>query len=331
LDKIEKDLGIENINRFRVVPLKNANKFTWNFWTLQRYFRKKPADVYLTQYITPFFVPKKIKIATIIHDVSFNSYLKYIKKVDLLFLKFLIPLSLKRADKIIGVSKFTYYEVMECYGVSQEKMAWIHNAVADEYLSQNTDPERLKKIRAKYDLPEKFILYLGTLQPRKNLPTLVRAFSEIENKIGDMKLVLAGGKSHNYDRQIDRAVRQCDLEDKVICPGFIEEEDKAAVMKLATIFCFPSFYEGFGIPILEAFAVGTPVVASGILPHKEISGDAALFFDPNDSHELAEKIIAVINDNNLRESLIQKGLEQVKNFSWKKTAEKMLGIFENMK
>jgi len=147
LEKIEKDLGIENINKFRVVTLKNASKFTWNFWTLQKYLRKNPVDVYLTQYITPFFVPEKIKIATIIHDVSFDFYPRHIKTIDLLFLKFLIPLSLKRANKIIGVSKFTYYEVMKYYGVSQEKMAWIHNAVADDFLKQDTSPEKLKEIK----------------------------------------------------------------------------------------------------------------------------------------------------------------------------------------
>ena len=351
LEKIKSDLGIENRSNIEIVSLSCltkfkkilsdilsrgerrimkglCNKFSWNFWTLPRYLQRNPVDIYLTQYITPFFVPEETKIVTIIHDVSFKAHKKFIKKSDLFFLDLLIPKSFKRADKIIAVSQFTRDEIIKYYKIAPEKVEYIYNAVADDFSKQDISPEKLKQAREKYDLPEKFILYLGTLQPRKNIPTLIEAVNKIDKK--DIKLVIAGGKSHNFDPKIDEAVKKYNLEDKIIFPGFIDEEDKAAVMKLATIFCFPSFYEGFGIPILEAMSVGTPMIVSDIAPHREIAQGAILYFDPDNSQELAEKINSVLNDDNLRQDLIQKGSEQVKKFSWKKTAEKILGIFEEM-
>lgn len=328
LAEIKNNLNISDNPSFEIISLLCANKFVWNFWTLHRFIRKNPLDIYLTQYIVPFFVPKQTRIITIIHDISFKVYGQFIKRSDLFFLGALIPCSLKRADKIVAVSRFTREEILKYYKIAPEKVVWIHNAVSDDFWASDTTSEKIEAVRRKYNLPEKYLLYLGTLQPRKNIPTLIKAFS----KIGDhIKLVIAGGKSHNFDLQIDEAVKKYNLQDKIIFPGFIDEEDKAAVIKAADLFCFPSFYEGFGIPILEAMSVGTPVIASNILPHKEIASDAALFFDPNDFQELADKLLYLINNEEARQDLIRKGSEQVKNFSWKNTAEKMMGIFEGMK
>ena len=329
LDKIKKDLGIENKSNFETISLLTASKFTWNFWTLPRYLRKNPVNVYLTQYITPFFVPEEIKIVTIIHDVSFKVYRQFIRFSDLFFLDLLIPISFKRANKIIAVSQFTKDEIIKLYKINPEKVDWIHNAVADDFLEQDLPEERLAYVSRKYELPQNFILYLGTLQPRKNIPTLIEAFAT--SKAKPLKLVIAGGKGHNFDPKIDEMMEKYNLQDKVIFPGFIDEEDKAAVMKAADIFCLPSFYEGFGIPILEAMSVGTPVVASDIPPHKEIAGYSALYFNPESPEELAKIINMLSNDESLRQDLIRKGLEQVKKFSWAITARRIWEIFEGMK
>lgn len=329
LNVIKKDLGIINKNNFEIISLKSRNKFCWNIRVLPGYLRHHPVDAYLTQYITPFFVPKKIKVMTIIHDVSFKVYKQFIKKSDLFFLNLLIPRSLKRADKIIAVSRFTRDEIIKAYKVDPEKVDWIHNAVADDFLNADLSEEKLKNVREKYKLPEKYILYLGTLQPRKNIPALIEAFNKIDKF--DIKLVVAGGRGHNFDRKIDETIEKYNLQNKIIFPGFIDEEDKPALMKLAEIFVFPSFYEGFGIPILEAFAVGTPVIASNISPHKEIAEYAALYFNPENFQDLAKIMNSLLSDENLRQNLIQKGSEQAKKFSWEKTAEKMLNIFQGIK
>lgn len=331
LKKIENDLGIEKKENFEIISLETKNKFSWNFWTLPRYLRANPLDLYLTQYITPFFVPKRIKIVTIIHDISFCVFPKFIKFGDLFFLRILIPLALDRAGKIIAVSEFTRKEIINYYKINPEKVEHIHNAVTDDFLRKTFSQDELEMVRKKYNLPKKFILYIGTLQPRKNLPILIEAYATIKNQLPGVSLVLAGGKGHNYDSKIDAIVKDHALsKEDVIFPGFIREEDKKAVMLLATCFCFPSLYEGFGIPILEAFSGGLPCVVSDISPHHEVAGeDSVLFFAPKNAQDLSQKLIAIFSENALRDELVAKGKERLALFSWQKTAKETLQIFKN--
>lgn len=328
LENITKDLELEDKKNFEIISLPTTNRFAWNFWTLPQYLRKNPTDVYLTQYITPWFVPGKIRIFTIIHDVSFKVYPQYIKKSDLFFLNFFIPISLRRADKIIGVSKFTQEEIKKYYKIPDQKLDYVHNAVSEDFLKQDISQEKIASVRKKYDLPEKYILYIGTLQPRKNLPILAEAVHEPPLRENEVKLVIAGGKGNNYDERIDETIKKYNLEKNVYMPGFIEEKDKAAIMAGAEIFCFPSLYEGFGIPILEAMSVDTPVIASKIPPHEEISGQAAFFFNPHVPGELSQRISEIIRNETLKSTLSARGKKQVENFSWEKSARKMLEIFE---
>ncbi|HCP08845.1 MAG TPA: hypothetical protein DIT25_03555 [Candidatus Moranbacteria bacterium] len=327
LEEIGKSLGIEDREDFKIVPLETGNKFTWNFWTLPNHFRKNPIDIYLTQYITPFFVSKKIKIATIIHDVSFMAYGKYLRFSDLFFLRLLIPISLRRADKIIGVSKFTRDEILKYYDISEKKIGWIHNAVSDNFYRE-ISVEEIKRVREKYSLPEKFILYIGTLQPRKNIPNLIRAYSDLPDEIKSaFKLVLAGGKGHNYDKRIDEEIERYSLENNVMMPGFVDEEDKPALFKASSLFCNPSFYEGFGITILEAMTLGIPTVASDIPPHREVAENSILLFSPENPAELSKKISSLLTDSALRAGLSEKETAQCQKFSWEKTAEKLRSFF----
>lgn len=330
LYNIKCQLEIKDKNNFELISLGTANKFTWNFWTLPRYLRKNRLDIYLTQYIAPFFVPRSTKIITIIHDISFNFYPQFIKWMDLFFLKLLIPRSLKRADKIVGVSRFTRDEIIKFYKINPQKVDWIHNAVSEDFLAEDVSEEKIKSVREKYNLPKEFILYLGTLQPRKNIIALLEAYNLIKDKLGEIELVVAGGKGHNFDKNIDRYIKKYKLEKCVMMPGYIAEEDKAALIKSASIFCFPSFYEGFGIPVLEAMSLGVPVIASDISPHREVSENAALYFNPDISGELARKIIELMNNSALRESLVSEESRQVQKFSWRKSAERMLEIFNKL-
>lgn len=329
LEKIKQDLKIENKANFKIIALKTSNKFSWNFWTLPLYLYKFPVDIYLTQYITPFFVLRKIKIITIIHDISFCVFPQLIKMSDLFFLRTLIPLAIHRADRVIGVSHFTRDEIIKYYHTDQKKVDYIHNAVANDFLEQKYTSGELKIIKEKYHLPEEFILYLGTLQPRKNIPVLVEAFAKIKHQLPGVALVLAGGKNHNYDINIDRTVARYALnKNEVFFPGFIAEEDKKALMGLASCFCFPSLYEGFGIPILEALNCNVPCVISKIPPHLEVARNAALFFAPRDVLDLSEKLLQVFSNKDLRAELLMKEKEQVRAFSWQKTTKKILRIFK---
>lgn len=329
LMEIKKRLALDKNKNFRFVPLKTKNKFSWNFWTLPRQLRKDSPDFYLTQYITPFFVPAKIKIWTIIHDLSFLIYPQFIKFSDLFFLRTLIPLAIRRADKVIGVSRFTRDEIVTRYKTAPQKVEFIHNAVSDDFLLQTVTEEDRKKVREKYHLPEKFILYLGTLQPRKNIPTLISAYAQSEQLLPGLKLVIAGGRGHNFDQKIEESEKKYHLQNKIIHTGYVAEEDKKALISAATCFCFPSFYEGFGIPILEAFHCHVPCVISDIPPQREVAGDAALFFPPADPKKLAEKLCALLQEKTLAKRLIEKSQERLLLFSWEKTARRMLTLWEN--
>jgi glycosyltransferase involved in cell wall biosynthesis len=329
IEKIKQDLELENKPNFQIISLKARNKFSWNFWTLPVYLRRHPIDVYFTQYITPFFVSRKIKIITIIHDISFRVFPKLIKLSDLFFLRTLIPLAIRRADKVIGVSQFTRNEIIKYYHTNPKKVDYIYNAVADDFLEQKYTANELAIIREKYKLPEKFILYLGTLQPRKNIPVLVEAYAMIKNQLPEARLVLAGGKSYNYDVSINQAIQKHSLSQAdVVFPGFVAEEDKKALVSLASCFCSPSLYEGFGIPILEAFNCNVPCVISNIPPHLEVAKSAALFFEPRDAFDLAEKLLQIFSNKDLREDLLKKEKEQMATFSWQKTGKKILRIFK---
>ncbi len=332
LEKIKNDLGIQNKANFQIVSLKSSNKFSWNAWILPKYLRKNPMDVYHTQYIVPFFVPRKVKIITIIHDISFNFYSKFIKFSDLFFLKILIPWSLKRADKIIAVSKFTKEEIEKYYKIPSEKIEVVYNSISDEFLNKKFSQEELEAVRKKYNLPEKYILYLGTLQPRKNIPAIVRAYAKIKEKVPEIKLVLVGNRNaHNFDQEIDEAIRENNLEEGVIFPGYVDEKDKVAVFKNTWIFAFPSFYEGFGIPIIEAMSQELPVVASQIPPTKEVAGNAAMLCEPGSIDQMADMLYNASIDQNLREKMKNSGLERIRLFSWKDSAEKTMKIYNSFK
>lgn len=324
-------LEIEGKDNFQIISLKSPNKFIWNIWALPKYLRKNKIDIYHTQYITPFFVPKKTKIITTIHDISFNFFSQLIKKTDLFFLKLLMPHSLKRADKILAVSQFTRDEIIKYYKTDPNKIEVTYNAVDDKFMASEYSAEELDKVRKKYNLPEKFILYIGTMQPRKNVAFLIEGFAKIRDRLSNTKLVVAGKKgAHNYDNAIDKAIGENNLESEIIFPGFIEEGEKPAVFKLARTFVFPSLYEGFGIPVLEAMSQKIPVVTSNIPSLKEIAGKGAEYFEIGSLENLEEKLYNVSVKEDIRRNLINSGLERVRFFSWKKTAGKVLKIYKQV-
>jgi len=322
-DEIEK-LSLKD--NFKVIFINSPNRFWWNLWALPKHIQKNPVDVFHTQYIAPFWLPKNVKLVLTIHDISFNNFAQFIKFSDLFFLKALIPRSLRMAAKTIAVSEFTREEIEKFYKIPAEKIAVAENGIDFETFNQNVSREKLDAVRKKYDLPEKFVFYIGTLQPRKNIPVLIEAAKDL-----DTKLIVAGNrKAHNFDPEIDATIEKCGLQKKIIFPGWINEEDKPAMYKLADCFVFPSLYEGFGIPILEAMAAGTPVVSSDIPALREVGGDTALFCDPKNGLEFAENIRKILTDKDLRKILIEKGKQQAQKFSWHQTAEKMLKIYKSL-
>jgi glycosyltransferase involved in cell wall biosynthesis len=212
------------------------------------------------------------------------------------------------------------------YGVRPERMTVVYPG-RDESLHPIRDEGTLASVRARYGLGERYILFMGTLQPRKNLVRLVEAFSEL----GDpgMQLVLAGKRGWLAEPIFQR-VEELGVARAVCFPGYVEDGDLPALLSGAACFAFPSLYEGFGFPVLEAQACGTPVVASSASSVPEVAGEAALYVDPLDSGALARALARILQDGPLRTALIEKGFANVQRFSWRRCAEQVLAVLERV-
>lgn len=333
LDALAERLGIAGRDDFAWANLHGGGKFRWNAWDLPRALRgEHPVDVYHTQYITPFFVPSGTRVVTHIHDVSFRRHPELIGLIDRLFLSLLIPRSLRAATHVVAVSEFTKQEIIECYGVPAEKISVVPNALGDDFISYMPADETLRGIREKYRLPEQFVLYVGTLQPRKNLPFLIRSVAELRKMIPTAALVLVGNRAgHHFDTAVDEAVRETGLDGQVIFPGFVDQADLPGVIRLATVFAFPSLYEGFGIPLLEAMSQDVPVVASDTPALREVGGDAAIYISPTDLAALRDALYNVFVSSEIRDGLVQNGRRRLADFSWEKSARKLLNVYESLK
>lgn len=326
--ELKKEINKLNLrDNFKVVFINSPNRFWWNFWALPNYLKKNPVDIFHTQYIAPLWLPKNTKLVLTIHDISFNFFPECVKKTDLFFLKTLLPRSIRQANKIITVSESEKRNIADFYKIRPEKMASVYNGVDFKRFSQKYSEKEIEKINTKYKIPDtKYLIYIGTLQPRKNIPTLIGALKEL-----DIKLVIAGNRnSPNFDKKIDEAIKKYKLHNKVIFLGWVDEEDKPVLLQAAKCFVFPSLYEGFGIPLIEAMAAGTPVVCSDVPVFREIAKKGALFCNSKNSGELAKNITKVLTDENLRNNLVEKGETAAQKYPWQKTAEKTLEIYKSL-
>ncbi|MFO7807607.1 MAG: glycosyltransferase family 1 protein [Candidatus Moraniibacteriota bacterium] len=316
----------------RIISVSPSYKLLWTFLLLPYKAFKLNLDILHVQYIAPLFLPGKTKIVTTIHDISFVRYPQHIGKKDLLFLKTLIPLSIRRAFKVIAVSDFTRREIEDYYKKAAGKVVAVENGGAAEGFIQKAVNFTSKKEKT----TSPYIFYIGTHQPRKNIPVLIRSFAELKKKhrdndyIKNLKLIIGGKRNgRNYDNKIEEALEEVEkgISKDIVFPGYISQDELPAYYKGADCFVFPSLYEGFGLPLLEAMSAGTPVVCSDIPCFREVAGEAALFFDPNKGGDLPEKMFQVIIDQELKNKLIQKGKKRVKKFTWSKCAEETRDVY----
>ncbi|MBI4811890.1 glycosyltransferase family 4 protein [Candidatus Falkowbacteria bacterium] len=251
--------------------------------------------------------------------------------------------TLKRAKKIITPSDFSKQEIMEVCGTDGDKIKVVHNGYnsllykkinpvkySEQFNGVNNENE-IREVLEKYGITKPYILCIGRLEKKKNTPALIEAFAVMreKNRNREYKLVLVGDAGFGFD-EVKYAIREFDLVEKVIMPGWVEERDMPYLYNGATAFVFPSLYEGFGIPLLQAMACEVPITASRAASIPEVVGDAALLFDPTDVAAMAEAMEKIIFDNELRESLIKKGKERAKNFSWEKCAKETLVEIVNL-
>jgi len=261
-----------------------------------------------------------------IHDLSTFLFSKEHPLSRVIINKLILKRTIRNCNFIIVDSENTKKDVIKIFKVPEEKIDVVYLGVDEKYKILNKKQSLF--LSKKYTKTDKFILYVGTLEPRKNIPNLIRAYCKIKDKL-PYKLIITGKKGWKYKPIFD-LISELKLEDDVIFTGYIPEEDLPALYNGASAFVFPSLYEGFGLPPLEAMACGCPVITSNTSSLPEVVGDAGIMVDPNDVDELAKQIERVLTDKKLRDSMIKKGLKQAKKFSWEKCAKETLKVYEKV-
>lgn len=321
-------LGCIGRSNVRFVALSGKSKFIWNLITVPWFLLRNQVDTYHTQYILPLFVPKRVRVVNHIHDVSFRAYPELISWKDRFFLWLFIPRSLRRTDAIVAPSQFTKDEIVRFFGTDPQKIHVVPNALSEDFL-QTHSSEEVRRVQEKYQIPERYIISVGTLQPRKNIPLLLRAFARLREQLPDMTLVVVGNRTgHHVDNRIDQTIAELHLENVVLFPGYVEQRDLPLLVQGAQVFVFPSLYEGFGIPALEAMSQEVPVLCSATPCLQEVAGEAALYFDPTSIADCQEKLYTLLTDIEQRVSGISRGKGRLSLFSWRKSAELLSSVYK---
>lgn len=240
----------------------------------------------------------------------------------------MIRLSAKRASAIIADSESTRRDILRVVPIAPQKITAVPLGVSNVFKPMRT-PGAFEEIRRRYQLPARIILCVGELQARKNLPTLIRAYGRLVQQGLTHSLVIAGRKGWMYD-ELFQAVQSLNLTDRVIFTGYVPEQDLPLLYNVADVFVYPSLYEGFGLPVLEAMACGIPVVTTNVSSMPEITGDAGVLVDPYDVDSMADAIRRVVVDREIHAELECKGLERARMFSWERTAKETVAVYERI-
>lgn len=320
----EPDL-IESDN-MRIHPLSAPTGRLWSAWAFPRALKADSADLAHVQYTIPPSMP--CPVVTTIHDVSFKRHPEFFSVKDRMILDAGVKRASVCAARIIAVSEYTKQEICELYGIPAEKISVIYSGADAQYKPVN--PKFAYRLaRDKYGISKAFILTVGVIQPRKNLPRLLEGFSRFraDGHIGH-KLVIVG-KYGWKESALEKKISEMNLGDDVILTGYVPYEDLPALYSAADVFVYPSVYEGFGLPVLEAMACGTPVVTGNLSSLPEVVGEAGLMVDPHDPNAFAEAMAKVLFDGDLHTDLSERSLSRAAKFTWENTARDTLSVYES--
>lgn len=323
LDKRDKkrNFPVKSSNIHLVYVPNYINAFT-NFFILPFYTKKNNLDVCLYQNYAPIWGSKKR--INYVHDALFLDYPQYFSFFERIYFSPIKYLS-KWSSHVITISESEKSRMVKHRFGDEKKISVVHHGLGLVNVKQELSDIEIN-IKTKYNLPKKFILYLGRLNIRKNITVIINAMPLIDK---DLSLVIIGRKDHKmFD--LDKLISELNLSKRVLKMGYLPKEEIACFYKEASVFCFPSFAEGFGLPPIEAMHYETPVVVSNTTSLPEICSDSALYVDPKDYKDLANKINTIVNNNEIRNTLIEKGRKRALEFSWEKAAKEVLNIMKSI-
>jgi glycosyltransferase involved in cell wall biosynthesis len=301
-------------------------------WTQIRFagmlWKDRPDILWMPMHNMPIIRRKNMKTVATIHDLAFKYFPETFTKKDLFKINLLTKVAVNFADKIITVSQSSKRDILKFYPeVKEENIRVIYHGFDAEVFEKERDLKKEEDVKKKYNINGPYIIYIGAIQPRKNLETLIEAFNIIKSKASsgtdNLNLVLAGERAWLSDtvfEKIEASPHQKDIK----ATGKVSFDDLGHLLRGTQVFVFPSLYEGFGIPVLESFASRVPVICANNSSLPEVGGEAALYFEEKDPNDLAEKINQILSSEMLRNELIAKGQEQIKKFSWEKCAQETL-------
>jgi len=295
--------------------------------TLSRELRRHPVDVLHVQYTAPPFAP--CPVVTTIHDLAFEHLPETFNRRSWMQLRLTVRRTARRAAHIITVSEYSRRDISQTYGIAPKRITVTPEA-APTHFAPVTNETELKKIRENYGIEVDYILSLCSIQPRKNLERLIEAYSCLRGIRPESKLpqLVLAGKRGWLDSGTFRAVERNGLGKHVLFTGYIPEQDLPALYSGANCFVYPSYFEGFGLPVVEAMQCGVPVIAGNRTSLPEVVGEAGLLFDPFDTSALVEAITRILDDSECRAELRAKGLQRAGDFNWKTTAQLTLMTYQ---
>ena len=305
----------------------------WTQWRLplDLYFHKpRPYVFFSMTHYAPRFSPVPTVVSVM--DVSYVRYSEMFNAHDLYQLQNWTAYSVQKAKKVLTISNSSRDDIIKAYKTPAEKVVTIYPGIK-KILSLEPRVFGMNQLKTKYHISDTYILFVGTLQPRKNIVRLIEAFSQVikssSNQVKSLDLVIIGRKGWQYE-EILTAPRKFGVTERVRFLENIDDEELEIFYRHALCYVLPSLYEGFGLPVLEAMQRDCPVITSNVSSLPEAGGDAALYVDPENAADIAEKITAVISDEKLRETLIAKGKKQVQKFSWEKAAQETFEVLKEV-
>jgi glycosyltransferase involved in cell wall biosynthesis len=283
-------------------------------------------DVFHCQYVMPLW--GKTKTVVTIHDLAYEHFPESFHRLERAYLKSLVPRTARRADHILTVSNYSAADIAGRYGIPREKITVAYLAASQHFRPRDKQGAR-EHLARHHGIDSPFILYVGRIQPRKNLLRLAEAYAQVRRRGVEAKLLIVGKNDFQAER-LSARIAELGLRESVIFPGFISFEDLPMFYNAAEVFVFPSLFEGFGLPVLESMASGVPTITSFGSSLEEVAGDAALLVDPFDTNSLASALVRVLEDTALQGQLVSRGLRRSAQFKPGDLGAKALAIYRSL-